>query len=237
MTGLYDPIGSATTAISIAETNAVNTIVAGAPSTMNTLNKIATALNNDSSFYDTIISMLAEKLNITTAFSLLPPIGTIVSYGGSSAPDKWLFCQGQSLSTTTYSALFTAIGYTYGGSGATFNLPDCRGRTLIAPDGGIGRVTANNLLGNSAGSQEIPAHNHFGFFNTEVAFSADADLAPFGADLASRTIVSKNTFGLSYELAGATTLTANTGKSSTTGSGTNNLQPYLVVNYIIFANV
>ena len=38
-------------------------------------------------------------------------------------PDGWLECNGQSVSTTTYPELFAKIGYTYGGSGGSFNLP------------------------------------------------------------------------------------------------------------------
>jgi microcystin-dependent protein len=241
MTGLYDPIGSAATAqtnaISIAGTNAVNTIVAGAPSTMNTLNKIATALNNDSSFYDTIITLLAEKLNITTAFSLLPPVGTIVSYGGSSAPSKWLFCQGQVISRTTYSALFTAIGTTYGiGDGSTtFNLPDCRGRTLIAPDASASRVTANNTLGAVAGSQEIPAHHHLLFTNESPDYAIDAVGPDEYAAVGNITPLFLSDYVI--RKTNNSTFLPTLGKSSTTGTGTNNLPPYLVVNYIIFANV
>ena len=46
------------------------------------------------------------------------PTGVILPYGGISAPTDFLFCYGQSLSTSTYADLHTAIGYTYGGSGS-----------------------------------------------------------------------------------------------------------------------
>jgi microcystin-dependent protein len=44
------------------------------------------------------------------------------------APSGWELCEGQSLDTAVYPDLFAVIGYTYGGSGSTFNLPDLRGR-------------------------------------------------------------------------------------------------------------
>ena len=52
--------------------------------------------------------------------------GTIIYYGYSSAPTGWLICDGSAISRTTYSALFSAIGTTFGsGDGSTtFNLPD-----------------------------------------------------------------------------------------------------------------
>lgn len=52
------------------------------------------------------------------------PIGSIVPYGGVTAPNGWLICQGQSLLKSEYSDLFNAIGYNFGGSGSTFNLPN-----------------------------------------------------------------------------------------------------------------
>ena len=52
------------------------------------------------------------------------PVGAIYTYAGASSPAGYLLCDGGSNSTTgTYAALFGVIGYTYGGSGGTFNLP------------------------------------------------------------------------------------------------------------------
>ena len=52
--------------------------------------------------------------------------GSIMAYGGSTAPAGWLKCDGSAVSRTTYSALFAIIGTTYGtGNGSTtFNLPN-----------------------------------------------------------------------------------------------------------------
>lgn len=56
------------------------------------------------------------------------PIGTINAFGGATAPEGWLLCQGQALSRTDYADLFAVIGTNYGaGDGSTtFNLPDMR---------------------------------------------------------------------------------------------------------------
>lgn len=55
-------------------------------------------------------------------------VGSVTMYAGSSAPAGWLLCNGQAVSRTTYSALFSAIGTTWGvGNGSTtFNVPDMR---------------------------------------------------------------------------------------------------------------
>jgi microcystin-dependent protein len=104
------------------------------------------------------------------------PLGAIIPYGGSSAPSKWLFCYGQNVSRTTYSALFSAISTNFGsGDGSTtFTLPDLRGRVAAGKDN-MGGSSASRLvnmvsggtLGASGGAErhqlsisEIPSHQH-----------------------------------------------------------------------------
>jgi microcystin-dependent protein len=87
------------------------------------------------------------------------PIGTIKMYGGSSAPNGYLLCDGSSVSTTTYANLFAVIGYSFGGSGANFNLPafhDATGRFPRAQTAGTtgGSLTHNHTL-SSAGQADM----------------------------------------------------------------------------------
>jgi microcystin-dependent protein len=85
------------------------------------------------------------------------PVGSVLDYAGSSAPTGWLLCYGQTVSRTTYAALFSAIGTTYGpGDGSlTFELPDARGRVAAGKDnmGGsaAGRL-ANAVTGSVSGT-------------------------------------------------------------------------------------
>lgn len=60
------------------------------------------------------------------------PIGTILPYGGATAPLGWLLCQGQAVSRIEYAELFAVIGTAFGnGDGTTtFNLPDPRNKFL-----------------------------------------------------------------------------------------------------------
>ena len=76
-------------------------------------------------------------------------IGSMVMYAGSSAPSGWLLCNGQAVSRTTYSALFTAIGTTWGvGNGSTtFNVPDMREAAPV----GVGTFSA--VTGTTHGTQ------------------------------------------------------------------------------------
>jgi microcystin-dependent protein len=103
----------------------------------------------------------------------LNPAGAIVAYGGQFAPAGYLLCDGTSYATASYSALFNAIGYAYGGSSANFNVPDLRGRFARGLSGTSGndpdassRVASNTggNTGNNIGSYQgsnFAAHGHF----------------------------------------------------------------------------
>ena len=80
------------------------------------------------------------------------PIGAVMDFGGTTAPSFWLFCYGQAISRTTYAALFSIIGTTFGVGDAvsTFNLPDCRGRVRAGQDD-MGGSSADRLTGLSGG--------------------------------------------------------------------------------------
>lgn len=64
-----------------------------------------------------------------TQFGLVPP-GAVMSFAMSAAPMGWLPCDGAAINRTTYAPLFSAIGYTHGGSGNSFNVPDLRGEFI-----------------------------------------------------------------------------------------------------------
>lgn len=60
------------------------------------------------------------------------PTGSIILFGGTTAPEGYLICNGGEISRSTYADLFGAIGTLYGaGDGSTtFNLPDFRDRVI-----------------------------------------------------------------------------------------------------------
>ncbi len=68
------------------------------------------------------------------------PSGVVNEFAGSTVPSGWLLCDGAAVSRTTYAALFTAIGTTYGvGDGSTtFNLPNVVNKV---PRGGTPGIT------------------------------------------------------------------------------------------------
>lgn len=95
-----------------------------------------------------------------------PFIGEIVMFAGNFAPRGWAFCDGQLLPISSYSALFSILGTTYGGDGrTTFGLPDLRGRVPMHPGNGPG--LSPRRLGEKGGTEsvalnlnEVPSHNH-----------------------------------------------------------------------------
>ena len=92
--------------------------------------------------------------------SSLVPAGAVIYFGGVSAPSGWLKCNGSAVSRTTYAALFSAIGTTFGaGDGSTtFNLPDLRGEFVRGWDDGRGIDS-----GRSRGTLQLDAfqgHEH-----------------------------------------------------------------------------
>lgn len=86
--------------------------------------------------------------------------GTIKMFGMSTLPAGWLQCApvNNALSTTTYVNLFNAIGYTYGGSGATFGVPVIGGQFIRFWDNGAG-VDAARALG-SLQADQFQDHTH-----------------------------------------------------------------------------
>jgi microcystin-dependent protein len=69
----------------------------------------------------------ANRVADSGGATLTVPPGTLIFHCANSAPSGFLKANGAALNTTTYAALFAAIGYTFGGSGASFNVPDMRG--------------------------------------------------------------------------------------------------------------
>lgn len=180
-------------------------------------------------------SITAAKLASGAAFAA----GMLMPFAGASAPSGWLLVNGQAVSRTTYADLFSAIGTTYGsGDGSsTFNLPDLRGRTIAGQDD-MGGSSANRLTNQSGGlngdtlgatggaeihtltTAEMPSHNHTGNVDLRTNWEAGtSSLSPIGTGDAR--------FDGSASSPSFTT-------SSTGGDGAhNNVQPTIILNYII----
>jgi microcystin-dependent protein len=95
-------------------------------------------------------------------FDNLLPCGSVVPFAGSIAPSFYLFCNGQGAATTAWPTLFGLIGYTYGGSGTTFNMPDLKGRVPVGAGAGAGLTTRTlaSIFGAENVATPLPQHAH-----------------------------------------------------------------------------
>ena len=88
--------------------------------------------------------------------------GTIVMWGGSASvlPKLYLICNGASLNKNTYPQLFEAIGYTHGGSGDTFQLPDLRDRFIVGATNSYNPADTGGANSVTLTVGQLPSHNH-----------------------------------------------------------------------------
>ena len=110
----------------------------------------------------------------TSRINIIPE-GTILTSVVATAPEGYVLCNGASYSSTNvasnkYRRLFNAIGYTFGGSGASFNVPNFQGAFLRGSGSQtVGGVSyAGNAVGNNpqqdAVQTPLTASNQ-GFYN------------------------------------------------------------------------
>lgn len=118
--------------------------------------------------------ILAVTKKMVDDIAALVPTGTLLMWPTGSAPTGYLLCNGQLVSRTTYAALYTLIGDTYGaGDGSTtFALPDFRGRMAIGVGTGTQVITfAAGDVNTTTNEITVPSNQAL-FDGTEVVLSA-----------------------------------------------------------------
>jgi len=188
-------------------------------------------------------SISADKLAQEVLDRLLPA-GTIVAFGGTVAPAGWALCDGSTQNGAAFGALFAAIGKTYGaGDGGTlsFSLPDLRGRSVVGAGQGFG--LSNRILGNRLGVEtitQVPNHNHGVSITTSSSGSHQHNITGWASSGGSTRFVdtavaatTSSTYLTSSAGAHTHTVNGNTALNFGGVAGVDNLQPSIVLNYII----
>lgn len=147
------------------------------------------------------------------------PTGSITMFAGSTAPSGYLLCQGQAVSRTTYSALFSVIGTTYGsGNGSsTFNLPNLQGRFALGKSSDHALASTGGSETHTLTTNEMPAHTHKA--SNYIALTGWQGDSPG--------------FFLSRDVQGGSTASGPQTGSAGGGQAHSIMPPYIAVNYII----
>jgi len=163
-----------------------------------------------------------------------PFIGEIIMFAGNFAPRGWAFCNGQLLSISENTALFSLLGTTYGGDGrTTMGLPDLRGR--CAMHAGTGPGLTPRSLGAKFGDEtatitvaSMPSHKHTTTLHAES--TAGSSNNPTGNLLGGGgSKFSPSAAAANVTMNAESIVVADTGG----GQAHNNIQPVEVVNFII----
>jgi microcystin-dependent protein len=167
-----------------------------------------------------------EEKNMSFVF-----VGSLMLVPYPRAPVGFALCQGQTLSVSQYTALYSLIGNIYGGSATTFLLPNLQAKVAVGQGQKPGY--SSYAIGSSAGTatvtltaQEVPGHTH-------QALGADANGTSSNP---TNCALAKPSDGTTIYTTNTSALVAMQSQSvQLYGSGLphNNMMPFTTLNWII----
>lgn len=156
-----------------------------------------------------------------------PFLGEIRLFSFGYAPHGWAECNGQLMSISQNTALFSLLGTFYGGDGrATFGLPNLQGRVALHQSPNFPVGTFSGETSHTLTLQEMPVHSH------ELNAAAAANTTnPENGYFATPNVNARlgTLYGTSPTAAASSAAIQLTGG----GSAHANIQPSLVMNYSI----
>jgi microcystin-dependent protein len=141
--------------------NAASVTATNAETTANAISSTAnTALTTANAISSTANTALTNANAAIVAANAAVPAGSVFYFAANAAPTNFLKANGAAISRATYSALFTAVGTTFGvGDGSTtFNVPDLRGEFIRGWDDSRG-IDSGRAFG-SGQADGFKSHAH-----------------------------------------------------------------------------
>ena len=160
-----------------------------------------------------------------------PFIASIIMFGGTFPPNGWALCNGQLLSISQNTALFSLLGTNYGGNGTTtFGLPDLRSRVPIHPGQGPG--LSPYVLGQQGGTESntLNVGNLAPHIHSYAPLASENDATsklPLNNYLGATT---SNNYAAAQD---GTRMGVQNTDATGNGQPFPNIQPYTCVNFII----
>ena len=162
------------------------------------------------------------------------PVGTIVAYGGNTAPTGWQLCEG---GTPATSALQSVLG-----SGNP--VPDLRARFIVGVGNGTGAGNSNYSRGNVGGAEfvtlttsQMPSHDHSfsGSGSASHSHNFTIGVNDTDNDYYNKVAYSDIYEQQSYSTSSESVSISISGDTGTEGGGTSheNRPPYYALTYII----
>jgi microcystin-dependent protein len=156
--------------------------------------------------------------------------GQIQIFPYTFAPRSWAWCNGQLMSISQNTALFSIVGTRFGGDGrTTFGLPAMAGRVPVGY--GQGRGLSPYEIGQHGGlegvtllTDEMPRHSHSFNVSTRQAL---------GREPANQLFAVGKGIGMYTGLTGAVTFSPQAAGIAGQSAAHNNMQSFVSVNYCI----
>ena len=155
------------------------------------------------------------------------PVGAVQMYVATNPPGGWLNCNGNSVETNTYPALFAVISTNFGSTNAAwFNLPNFNGRFPLGASSGLGVTSGVSSV--TLTTNQMPVHTHLQ--NIHDHQSALYNGVGTGDGPARGANPAQVNYNISVgSAAGTTAVNQNAGG----GLPHTNMPPNLTINYII----
>jgi microcystin-dependent protein len=240
---------------------AISNLIDTAPGTLDTLNELAAALGDDPNFATTITNLIAEKMSnvpgmISQYGGATAPTGWFLCEGQEVSIATYTSLYNALTATGTVFP-YGANTNGSGGAGSThFRLPNLKGRIPVGRDS---TQTEFDTLGETGGSKTSVAphthgidHDHASFGTTDGAgnhnhpwtgVNSDAGISGSGGNYPFRIFqdIATNWGGTQSSMGGAGAHNhtidvpnfTGTSAAASAAAASGNLQPYVVINYII----